>query len=319
MALRKKINPFSHTNNDTGFGSKGDNYGGRFINKDGSYNLRKQGIPLRERFSIFQAMLDMPRWKFIATLVLCYLAANVFFSLIYILIGINGFQGFINKSNWSKIKEIFFFSTETFTTVGYGRINPIGDAVNLVAAFEAMIGFLSFAIATGLLYGRFSKAKAHISFSHHAVVAPYKDITALMFRLATHKNKHSLTDVTIKVNLSLLLNENGESTYKFYDLPLERNRVDSLMMNWTVVHPIDENSPLLGLTVEDMQNLDFELYILIRGFDDVYSSNVLKRTSYTFDEVIFNAKFVQMYHESDDGKTTLLDLDKLGKYELLDS
>ncbi len=90
------------------------------------------------------------------------------------------------------------------------------------------------------------------------------------------------------------------------------------MMNWTVVHPIDENSPLLGLAAEDMQNLDFELYVLVRGFDDVYSSNVLKRTSYTFNEVIFNAKFTQMYHESEDGKTTILDLDKLGKFDLLD-
>ncbi|AYD47036.1 ion channel [Arachidicoccus soli] len=318
MALRKKINPFSHTNNDTGFGSKGDSYGGRFINKDGSYNLHKQGIPLRERFSIYQAMLDMPRWKFICTIVLCYIIANVFYTLIYLLIGINEFQGFVNKSEWGRIKDVFFFSTETFTTVGYGRMNPVGDGVNLVAAIEAMTGFLSFALATGLLYGRFSKAKAHISFSQHALIAPYKEKTALMFRLATHKNKHSLTDVNIKVNLSLLLNENGESTYKFYDLPLERNRVDSLMMNWTVVHPIDENSPLLGLAAEDMQNLDFELYILVRGFDDVYSSNVLKRTSYTFNEVIFNAKFTQMYHESEDGKTTILDLDKLGKFDLLD-
>ncbi|HEU0227943.1 MAG TPA: ion channel [Arachidicoccus soli] len=318
MALRKKINPFSHTNNDTGFGSKGDSYGGRFINKDGSYNLHKQGIPLRERFSIYQAMLDMPRWKFIGTIVLCYIIANVFYTLIYLLIGINEFQGFVNKSEWGRIKDVFFFSTETFTTVGYGRMNPVGDGVNLVAAIEAMTGFLSFALATGLLYGRFSKAKAHISFSQHALIAPYKEKTALMFRLATHKNKHSLTDVNIKVNLSLLLNENGESTYKFYDLPLERNRVDSLMMNWTVVHPIDENSPLLGLAAEDMQNLDFELYVLVRGFDDVYSSNVLKRTSYTFNEVIFNAKFTQMYHESEDGKTTILDLDKLGKFDLLD-
>ena len=319
MALRRHINPFSKTNNDTGFGTRGDSYGGRFINKDGSYNLRKTGLPVWKRFSIFQSMLAMPTWKFILTLVLCYLAANVFYTLIYILIGINDFQGMIATTTWGKMKEVFFFSTETFTTVGYGRVNPVKDAANMVAALEAMNGFLYFAIATGLIYGRFSKAKAHIAFSHHALISPYHDGTALMFRIVSYKDYHALTDVNIRVNMALLVNENGNTSYKFYELSLERIRVDTLMMNWTVVHPIDENSPLQGLTLEDMITGDLEVYVSVRGFDDIYSNTVIKRTSYTYDEIVFNAKFVQMYHESEDGKTTILEVDKLGEYEIAEN
>ncbi len=108
-------------------------------------------------------------------------------------------------------KEMFFFSTETFTTVGYGRVNPMGDAANSVAAIESMLGFLSFAIATGLLYGRFSKPKAFLFFSKHALISPYRDGKGLMFRFATYKDNHTLTNLDIKVNAALLVEENGRN------------------------------------------------------------------------------------------------------------
>ena len=193
----------------------------------------------------------------------------------------------IAVTTWSKFKELFFFSTETFTTVGYGRVNPVGDGVNIVAAIESMNGFLSFALATGLIYGRFSKPKAYLAFSENALISPYKDIKGLMFRFASYKDNHTLTNVEIKVNAGFTVQENDSPVFKFYDLELERSHVDSLAMNWTVVHPIDEKSPLSGFTPEDMQALDMELYVLVRGFDDVYSNNVLQRTSYTHHEILF--------------------------------
>lgn len=313
----RQLNSASKSNNDTGFGTNPNNYGGRFINKDGSYNVRKDGINVWDRFSIYHTMLEMPRWKFFTAIVLFFVCINIGFTVIYALLGTDCFQGFIAKTEWSKIKELYFFSTETFTTVGYGRVNPISDAANIVASFEAMLGFLSFAIATGLIYGRFSRPRAHLIFSQHALIAPYKDMTALMFRMVPYKDGHTMTDVDIKVTCSLQVEENGASTYKFYSLSLERNHVDSLMMNWTVVHSIDENSPLRGFTIEDMKNADLEVYVLIRGFDDVYSNTVLERTSYTFDEIFFNAKFESMYHESEDGKTTILEIDKVHLYKVL--
>jgi inward rectifier potassium channel len=236
---------------------------------------------------------------------------------VYWLVGVDSFTGLIANDKGREFMELFYFSTQTFTTVGYGRVNPVGDAASLVAAIEGMNGLLSFAVATGLIYGRFARPRSHIAFSEHALIAPYRDKKALMFRLASYKDRHNLTDAEIKVTLALQLQEDGNSSYKFYDLPLERGRVDTLMMNWTVVHPIDDQSPLLGLAPEDFRAADVEIYVQIRGFDDVYSTTVIQRTSYTFDEIKFDAKFLPMYHESEDGKTTIVELDKLNSYRQL--
>ena len=311
MTSHKKINPFSKLNNDTGFASNSNETGGRFINKDGSYNLVKEGMPFRKRFSLFQDMLNLSLWKFISMIFLFYLVINIIFTTIYFLIGASQFDGLIPGNNWKIFREIFYFSTQTLTTVGYGHVSPVGDAVNNVAAIEALTGFLSLAIATGLIYGRFSKPRSYLAFSDHALISPFKNGTALMFRFAAFKDKHTLTDVEIRVNAGLFLAENENAGYKYFTLELERTKVESMPMSWTVVHPIDEKSPFYGFTEDDMKNADAELYVMLRGFDDVFSNYVQQRTSYTFNEIIFKRKFVPMFRESDDGKTTILELHKL--------
>jgi len=314
MAAGKKIDPFLKTNNDTGFGNNASNYGGRFINRDGTFNLRKEGISFLNRFSIYHSMLTLSRWKFALIIVLFYFFINLLYTGIYLLVGIDQLQGVIATTNWGKFKEAYFFSTETFTTVGYGRVNPIGDGANFVASIEAMTGFLSFALATGLMFGRFARPRAYLLFSEHALVSPYKGGSALMFRFASYKDNHTLTDVEIRVNIGLQVQEDGTALYKYYDLILERTKVESLPMNWTVVHPIDDKSPLLGFSPDDMKASDVEVYVLIRGFDDVYSNFVQQRTSYTYEEIQFNRKFIPMYRESDDGRTTILELHKLNEW-----
>ena len=314
MAIRTRINPFSKINNDTGFGNNPGDYGGRFVNRDGSFNLEKEGIPFWDKFSVFHTMLNLPRWKFIGLIIAFYLVINFLFACIYFFIGVDQMGGMIGNTRWEMFKEMYFFSTQTFTTVGYGRVNPIGDAANFIAAIESLSGFLSFAIVTGLIYGRFSKPKAYLIFSDEALVSPYQDKTALMFRFASYKDNHTLTNVEIKVNIGLQIQENEKPVFKFFDLELERSRVESLPMNWTVVHPIDDKSPLKGFTEEDMKAADIEVYVLVRGFDDVYSNIVLQRTSYTYAEILLDRKFVQMYRESKDGKTTILELHKLNDY-----
>ena len=311
MANLKKINPFSKLNNDTGFGANETGYGGRFINRDGSFNLQREGKPFWERLSIYQIMLSVPVWKFVCVILIFFVVINLLYSGLYLAVGVDEFQGIIARTPWGKFKEIYFFSTETFTTVGYGRVNPIGDGANLIAAIEALSGFISFAVATGLIYGRFSRPRAHLVFSDHALISPFRGGTGLMFRFATYKEKHALVDVEVVVNIALLVHEEGkpEPIYKFFELPLERNKIQSLPMNWTVVHQIDEKSPLWGLTEEDMRAADVELYVLIKGFDDVYANVVLKRTSYIFEEIKFGRKFVPMYRENKD--TTILELHKL--------
>jgi len=315
MASEMKIDPKLKVNNDTGFGTNAANYGGRFINRDGTFNLRKEGVSMVNRLSIYHFMLTLPRWKFIALLVLSYFAINLVYCSIYLLIGLDQLQGLIATTPWGKFKEAFFFSTETFTTVGYGRVNPVGGWANLVAAIESMSGFLSFALATGLIFGRFSRPRAYLLFSDYALVSPFKDGKALMFRFAPYKDSHTLTDVQIRVNIGLkVLQDDLTEEYRYYDLNLERNKVESLPMNWTVVHPMDETSPLNGFSYKDMAAADVEIYVLIRGFDDVYSNFVQQRTSYTYHEIKFNGKFVPMYRESEDGKTTILELHKLNEF-----
>src|SRR5580658_3839963 len=269
MATRKIIDPNLRVNNDTGFGTNADSYGGRFINKDGSFNLRKEGMPYLRRYSIFYNMLTQPLWRLALVILAFFLLINLAFAMVYLLIGLNQLQGVIASTPWGKFKEAFFFSTETFTTVGYGRVNPIGSAANLVAAIEALCGFLSFAVATGLMYGRFSRPHAYLTFSEKALISPYKGGAALVFRFAPYKDNHTLTDVQIRVNIGLkMMQTDGNAEYVYYDLNLERTKVESLPMNWTVVHPIDEQSPLQGFAQEDMEASDVEIYVLIRGFDD---------------------------------------------------
>jgi inward rectifier potassium channel len=314
MANHIKIGSRFKANNDTGFSNKADTSENRFVNKDGSYNLRKTGLGIVNRFSIFQFMLTIPRWKFIGVILIFYVSINLFFTSIYLWVGTEQLQGMIGAEPWTKFKEVFYFSTQTFTTVGYGRVNPTGDGVNIVASLESLTGLLSLAIGTGLIYGRFARPRAYLIFSDHALVSPYKGITALMFRFVNFKDNHSLTNVDLKVTVGLKVQQNGEFVYNYYTLPLERDKVDSLPMNWTVVHPLDENSPLNGFSHEDMKTADVEIYTLIRGFDDVFSDMVQQRSSYTYNEILFNRKFSKMFKESEDGKTTILELDKLSHH-----
>jgi inward rectifier potassium channel len=315
MPIIPKVNPFSKSNPDTGFGVEANRIGGRFINKDGSFNLRKVGIPIWKRMSIYSYLMEVSAFSFSAIILTFYIVINVLFTAMYLSVGLNQLQGFLAVNEWDKIKEIFFFSTETFTTVGYGRINPTGFAAHAISAIESLSGWLSFALVTGLIYGRFTRPKAYLAFSEQALIGPYKNGAALMFRMAPYKTNHHLTDARAVVNIAFMEVENNRQEYKFYQLNLERSRIDMLNMNWTVVHPIDGESPILNFNEEDMHRSDLEIYVQVTGFDHIFSNTVIQRTSYTYKEIIWGGKFMPMYRGSDDGKTTFLELDKLNQIE----
>lgn len=312
-----KFNPSSQTNPDTGLGVQATQIGGRFVNKDGSFNLRKTGYPLSKRSSVYSFLLNTGWLPFIGITLVFYIVVNLIFTGVYLLIGPQQLAGLHASTAWGTVKEVFYFSTQTFTTVGYGRINPHGDGANILAAFETMCGWLFFALVTGLFYGRFTRPKAYIDFSFNALISPYLDGRALMFRMVPYKSRHYLTDAKVIVNLSLLVTEGGKEEYKFYQLPLERSRIDLFNMNWTVVHPINANSPLFNFTEADMQSADLELIVQVSGFDPVFSNIVMQSSSYTSKEIIWEAKFNPMYHESADGATTILELDRLNDFKKL--
>ncbi len=244
MAILHKINSKAKPEINTGFGNNPSNYGGRFINKDGRANIEKNGISFLEKISWYHTMLLMPRWKFFSIIILFYIGVNFLFATIYLFIGVDTLGEIPSPSTLTNFAESFFFSTQTFTTVGYGRISPIGFLSSSIAAFEALLGLLSFALATGLLYGRFSKPVAFLRFSHNALVGPYKDVNALMLRVVPFKNTN-LVDVVANVTLGMMIEENGVSINRFYQLDLEYSTVNALTLSWTIVHPITEKSPLV--------------------------------------------------------------------------
>jgi inward rectifier potassium channel len=313
MASPHKINKKAKAENNSGFGTNSQNYGGRFINKNGNANIQKEGISFLEGISWYHTMLKIPRWKFFFIIILFYFIVNLFFASIYMIIGVENLRGVTSVSRIDKFGEAFFFSIQTFTTVGYGHISPSGFLASFVAAVEALSGLLSFAIATGLFYGRFSKPNAFIKFSENALIAPYKDGLALMMRLAPHKNTN-LTDAEAFVTVGILIDENGVISNKFYNLPLEMNKINALTLSWTLVHPIDEESPLYNLKQSDYKDTSGEILVFIKTFDDMYSSTVAKRTSYTFNEVVYGAKFTSMYSKNESNTKTVLHLEKLNSF-----
>ncbi len=316
MALLKKINAQAKAEINTGFGTNTADYGGRFVNKEGKANMEKRGVSFFEKISWYHTMLALPGWKFFAVIFAFFVAANLFFAIIYYFFGAN-LNGMVSGSGLEKFAEAFFFSCQTFTTVGYGRISPVGFTTSAIAALEALLGLLSFALATGLLYGRFSKPTAYLRFSGNALLAPYKDFTAIMFRVAPFKNT-SLTDAEAKVTLGMTAEENGKTVNKFFQLPLEFSIVNTLTLNWTIVHPITEESPLYKLTAEDYANNRGEILVYIKAFDDMFSNTVVAKTSYTFNEIVIGAKFNPMHKRSHNGDKTVLYLDKLNSFSPAD-
>ncbi len=314
MDFLKRINTKAKTENNTGFGSNSSNYGGRFLTKNGNANVRKDGIGFIESISWYHTMLNIPRWKFLFIILLFYVVVNLFFAILYFLIGVEHLNGITANTNLEKFGQAYFFSVQTYTTVGYGHINPTGFLASFVSSIEALIGLLTFAIATGLFYGRFSRPSAFVRFSENAIIAPYQNGKALMFRLAPYKNTN-LVDAEIRLTLGISVEENGVVVNKFYTLPLEMERVNALTLSWTIVHPINEESPLFGFKESDYKNIQGEFLVFFKTFEDMYSSTVVKRTSYTFSEVVYGAKFLPMFTRSSQNDKTLLHLDKLNAFE----
>lgn len=311
--LRSRLSRLD-SRDDTGFSS---NASGRFVHKNGTPNVRRAGLrnPL-QKYSWYHTMLDLPSWQFLLLLSFAYILANLFFALVYYSIGIEHLSGIDKSTLVNEFTDVFFFSSQTFTTVGYGRIAPVGFMASLVATFEAFLGLLGFAIATGLFYGRFSRPRAFLKFSKMALIVPYEGSSALMFRMAPFKN-NLLTDAQVILTCAIeVIDDQGEKESKFFTLRTQLSKINTLSLNWTVVHKIDESSPFFELTKENFQTMDVEIFVHLRAFDEVYSNTVVQRTSYASaeNEIIFAQKFNKMYAPSKHQKTTVLNLDLIDSY-----
>lgn len=297
---------------DLGFGKQITDPTTRLVNPDGSFNIKRINNSFWGRFNVYHRLITMSWTKFGLIVMLAYLIANTLFASIYYLIGVEHLADIDMTTPMTKLWDAFFFSAQTLTTVGYGRIAPIGFWASLVAAMESLTGLLAFALATGLVYGRFSRPVAHILYSENMVIAPYADLTGLMFRMVNERD-NQLIDVEVELMLSRLEPDgNGNRTRRYFSLPLERKKVSFFPISWTLVHPITETSPIYGQTVEEMISTDSEFMILVKGIEDTFSQAVYDRTSYHAKEILYGHKFKIMFNNQQHGITNL-DLDLLSE------
>ena len=297
---------------DPGLGEKYFKHTKRIINKDGSFNIKRTGGGIAS-INAFHYLINISWTKFLLIVFAGFICVNVFFALLYQIAGIQNLSNAATGDGFQSFLNTFFFSVQTFATVGYGGIHPTGIFSNIIASLESMTGILSFALATGLLYGRFSKPSAKIIFSDKAIIAPFKEGKALMFRVANSR-ENILMEMEANAMMTLLDKSDNRFTRKYYPLKLEIKFIYFFPLPWTIVHPIDEESPLYNKTAKDLQELEAELLIMVKGFDDSFSQHVITRSSYKYDEIEWEAKFVRAYTTDETGET-IVDLEKVSETE----
>ncbi|MDA0882515.1 MAG: ion channel [Bacteroidetes bacterium] len=299
---------------DPGFGSKYGNTTKRIINKDGSFNVVREGIDSGIR-DLYQGLITISNLRFVLNVTLLYFILNALFALFYLFNGVENLSGGVVVEGWDAFFKSFYFSVQTFTTVGYGAVAPLGFGANSIASIEALAGSMYFALVTGVLYGRFSRPKSKLIFSEKAIIAPYGDKQALMFRLANRRS-NVLMKMKAEVIFMIKEDENDPSRRSYYNLPLELDQVQFLPLSWTVVHPIDEDSPLFGLNHQQLMMQRAEVMILIFGFDDTFNQDVHARYSYTADEFEFDAKFRPAFELKENGEA-YMNIHKIHDYDKL--
>lgn len=308
--------PTDDPNQDLGFGSVVSRESRkRLLNRDGTFNVRREGLGYWEALSAYHYFLTISWPRFLAYVAGSYVVLNALFAFAFVACGPGALTGFTNQTPVERFTSSFFFSVHTLATIGYGNIVPVTFAANALVAFESLVGLLGFAIIAGIMFSRFARPRAEIAFSRYAVVAPYRDKTALMFRIV-NKKRNEIVEMAAKVLLARRRRDGVSVTDReFIPLKLERERVVFFPLSWTIVHPIDESSPLHGCSADDLRARDAELLILLNGFDETFSQTVHTRSSYKADEVVWGAKFRNMFNPLDDDGTIAIDIRKLDDIE----
>lgn len=291
-------------NDDLGFGSAPVFKNQRVLNTDGTPNIERTGLPWFKFDDTYTRLVTMSWPRFFVVILIVYLVVNTLFAVAYNVIGIENLDGAKGVTLRDQFFDAFFFSAQTISTVGYGHISPKGFITSILAAFESMLGLLAFALATGLLYGRFSRPTSKVSFSKKMVVAPYQNHKGLMFRLVNMR-RNSLIDVEVQMVMSFNETINGKLKRSFYPLELERSKISVLSLNWTLVHPINEDSPIFDKTLVELKAAEVEIFVIIKAFDDTFAQTIHTRTSYQDEDIEFDAKFKIMHYHNNEGKTVL--------------
>ncbi len=270
----------------------------RLLNRDGTFNVVRDGLHPLSSLSLYHWSLTISWPAFLGSMAGLYLGINALFAAAFLLCGPSALHSTTTAVEANAFLRAFFFSVQSFTTIGYGNVIPVGIAANLLVTLEALINIVGIALATGIVFARFSRPTAKIIYSRNAVIAPYRSGSALEFRIANQRSSQ-IIEIEAKVILSRIVDVGGATARKFYELRLERTRVAFFALSWTVVHPIDISSPLYDLTERDLIESDAEVLILLKGTDEASSQIVHSRSSYKADEIIWNAMFANIFMRSE--------------------
>lgn len=236
------------------------------------------------------------RWReVVAMMALLYLVINVAFAWGYVLLG----DGLLHARPGS-FEDAFFFSVQTLATIGYGEITPHGTAANLLVTLESMFGFAYYGLVTGIVFSKFSRPTARVLFSNRAIIGMHDGHPHFMIRMA---NERSNRIVDARAKFTLMRYERtpeGGVMRRFYDLPLERREIPILRLSWTVMHRIDEASPLYGMTPDKLNAMEAEIIVSMNGIDETLTQPIYARHSYITDEIVCNAAFVDIINRRED-------------------
>lgn len=299
-------------NRDLGFGAVvSRDSRQRLLNRDGSFNVVREGLGFWRSLSPYHFLLTASWPRFLGLVLIGYLGINALFGAAYLACGPGALIG-IDRSPGSLplYLQDFFFSVQTFATIGYGATSPHSLVAHGLVTLESLAGLLSLTLVTGLVFARFARPGAYILFSDRAIVAPFRNVTAVMFRIANSRS-NQLIQVEAKVILGRFRDGIVGAGREFLPLKLERDHVEFFPLSWTLVHPIDETSPLWGLTRDQIEEASTEFLILIQAFDETFSQTVLTRSSYTSDEMIWGARFTNLFNPPMPDGTISIDVSKL--------
>ncbi len=317
----KEANPGADAREREDFGlDRGLESPRRIMERDGSMTVER----LHERSHLFHDLLAMSWPRFLLAVLGVYVALNTGFAIVYMIVGLEQLSQVPGDGFWPRFGVAFHFSAQTLTTVGYGFFSPQGPWASAIATFEALVGLLSFALATGLVYGRFATPRSGIAFAEKAVVAPLLNTDvpengdesqapgwSLQVALA---NKEASELVEVEARMMLAINEvvGNQRKRTFHELDLERNQIYFLTMNWNLVHRMDATSPLGHCTAQDLRRQDVEVIVLVKAFNRDFSQWVHARRSYTAEEIEWGSRYAIPYEIRDNGET-VFDLKRLGK------
>jgi len=242
------------------------------------------------------------RWSgAIGAITVAYLALNAVFAVAYEV------TGGIANAGPDSFFDAFCFSVQTMGTIGYGAMYPVSRTANVIMIVESVTSLIVTALATGLVFAKFSRSTARVQFSQHAVIAPMNGVPTLMLRVGNERGNQIL-EATIRVTLIRTeITQEGTKFYRLYDLRLARERSSAVARSWTILHPIEADSPLFGATPETVIHDEIELLASLVGTDDTSLQPVHARRRYLDTQIIWGARHADILTE-DENSNLVLDI-----------